>query len=184
MANGHHFDAVSRTMALVLLASCATDPAFGQLPWAATSGLHFVDAVVAADNYRAAAAGLAMKKSPSSDVRELGRSLWRDSIENTRRLKWALIHAEPGVVLPTQISTRYMFVIDQLVPVSGDAFDRRFVAQQSASLKEALALARAYARSGDDFDLKEFAARSVPKLELQLGRIAKIEMRHERSEAR
>jgi putative membrane protein len=119
-----------------------------------------------------------MKKSPSADVRELGRLLWADSIENTRRLKWALIHAEPGVVLPTQVSTRYMFVIDKLVPVSGDDFDRRFIAQQAASVSEVLALARAYARSGDDFDLKEFAARSVPKLEQHLGRISEIEMRH------
>src|SRR5687767_13244807 len=178
MANGHHFSAVSRTVALVLLATCAANPAFGQLPWAATSGLHFVGAVVAADNYRAVAAGLAMKKSPSMEVREFGRMLWVDSIESRRRLEWVLTHTEPHVVLPRQVSTRYMFVIDQLVPVSGDAFDRRFIGQQSASLKEALALARAYARWGDDFDLKEFAARSVPKLEIQLGRISEIEMRH------
>jgi putative membrane protein len=149
------------------------------MPWAATSGLHFVDAVVAADNYRAAAGGLAAKKSPSSDVREFGRILWEDSIENWGRLNWLLTKMAPKTVLPTQISPHYMFLIDQLVPVSGEAFDRRFIAQQTASLKEALALAESYARTGDDFDLKEFAASSVPKIKMQLDRILGIEMRHQ-----
>jgi putative membrane protein len=176
MRNTHHLKRLSGTVALVLLASF---PAHGsaRLPCAATSGLHFVDAVVAADNYRAKAGGLAWKKSPSADVKEFGRTLWEHSIEDTRRLKWALTKTERDVILPTQVSPRYMFVIDELVPVSGDAFDRRFIAQQTASLADALALARAYARYGDDFDLKEFAARSVPQLEMQLDRIHQIEMR-------
>jgi putative membrane protein len=176
MTNRHHLNIVSGTVALVLLASSATHPVLGRTPWAATSGLHFVDAVVAADNYRAAAGGLAMKKSPSLDVREFGRMLWEDSIENWRRLKWVLTKAEPNVVLPTHVSTHDMFLMDQLVPVSGDAFDGLFIAQQTASLRETLALAEGYARTGDDLDLKEFAARSVPKIKMQLDRILEIEM--------
>jgi putative membrane protein len=178
MANRHHLKTLSATVALVLLASSAAQPAWGRLPWAATSGLHFVDAIVAADNYRAEAAGLAMKKSPSPDVREFGRVLWEDSIEERRRLEWVLTKTEPYVVLPTRVSTQYMFVIDELVPVEGDAFDRRFIAQQSASLKAALTLAEGYARAGDDFDLKEFAARSVPNIKMQLDRILAIATRH------
>jgi putative membrane protein len=156
----------------------------GRIPWAATSGLHFVNAVVAADNYRAAAGGLAVKKSPSPDVRDFGRMLWEDSIENWRNLKWVLTKSEPEVVLPTYVFTRDMFLIDQLVPVSGDAFDRRFIAQQTASLKEALALAEGYARAGDDLDLKEFAAKNVPKIKMQLDRILEVEIRHQRLASR
>jgi putative membrane protein len=178
MAHRRHASIVSGRVALGLLASAAMHPADARLPWAATSGLHFVDAVVASDNYRAAAGGLAMKKSPSSDVRDFGRLLWVDSIENTRRLKWVLTKTEPYVVLPTQVSTHYMFVIDELVFVSGEAFDQRFIAQQTASLNEALALAQAYARVGDDLDLKEYAARSVPHIQRQLYRIREIGDRH------
>jgi putative membrane protein len=166
-----------RAAGLVLLASAAADPALARTPWAATSGLHFVDAVVAVSNYRAAAGGLAMKKSPSADVRMFGHMLWKDSIDDTRRLKLLLDKHPPGIVLPSQVSPEYMFEIDRLIQVSGDAFDRRFIAMQTASLDEAVALAEAYARTGDDFDLKEFAAAMVPKLKLQLGRIREIEMR-------
>ena len=120
-----------------------------------------------------------MKKSPSVDVQNFGRMLWEDSIEDTRRLKWVLTKAEPYVVLPTQVSTHYMFVIDELLPVSGEAFDRRFIAQQTASLSDALALTQAYARWGDDFDLKEYAVRSVPRLQMQLDRIREIGQRHQ-----
>ena len=179
MTNRHHLNILSGTLAFVLLASSATHSVLARTPWAATRSLHFVDAVVAADNYRAAAGGLAVKKSPSLDVREFGRIQWEDAIENWRRLNWVLTKAEPNVVLPTHVSSRYMFLIDQLVPDNGDAFDRRFIAQQIASLNEALALAEGYARAGDDFDLKEFAARSVPKIKMQLDRILEIEMRHQ-----
>ena len=178
MANRHHLHLLCGTLAVALLASSAPRPALARLPWAATSGLHFVEAVVNADNYRAAVGGLAMKKSPSPDVRDFGRKLWEASIEDTRALKWALTKAEPDVVLPTQVSTHYMFVIDELLPVSGEAFDQRFIAQQTASLRDALALAQAYARWGDDFDLKEYAARSVPRIETQLMRIREIGMQH------
>jgi putative membrane protein len=178
MTHQRRLNIVSGIVALVLLASSAAHPVLGRTAWAETSGLHFVDAVVAADNYLAAAGGLAAKKSPSSDVREFGHKLWEDSIENWRRLNWLLMKTQPSPVLPTHVFTRDMFRIDQLVPVSGDAFDRLLIAQLTASLKEALALAEGYARAGDDLDLKEFAAGSVPKIKLQLDRILEIEMRH------
>jgi putative membrane protein len=184
MAPRRKFTVLSGTVALVLCVSLNTHAAAARLPWAATSGLHFVDAVVAADNYRAAAGGLAIKKSPSPEVREFGRLLWVGSLENTARLKWVLTQYEPRIVLPTQVSPHYMFVIDQLVFANSDEFDRRFIAQQTASLKEALALAQDYARLGDDFGLKEYAARSVPKIRTQLDRALALQTRHEGSATR
>jgi putative membrane protein len=177
MAHRHLLTIVSGA-ALLLLASSAAYAASARLPWAATSGLHFVEAVINADNYRAKAGGLAMKKSPSPDVRDFGRTLWVDSIEDTRNLQWVLHQTEPHANLPTTVSPQYMFVIDELLPVSGDEFDRRFVAQQLASLSQALALAQAYARFGDDFDLKEYAARSVPNIKARLDQVREIDMRY------
>ena len=168
----------SAAVASGLLVGLSVQPASARLPWAATSGLHFVEAIVNADNYRAAASGLAIKKSPSPDVRAFGRDLWEASIEDTSRLRWLLNQTDPGVVLPSTVSPQYLFVIDELLPVTGDAFDKRFIAQQIASLEEALALAQAYARLGDDFDLKEYAAHSVPRLKNQLDRIREIKGRH------
>jgi putative membrane protein len=166
------------TVALGLLVGSAAPAAPTRLPWAATSGFHFIHEIVAADNFRAAAGGLAIKKSPSPDVREFGRMLWQGSIANTRRLKWSLTHADPYVVLPERVSPRYMFVIDELVFANDDAFDRRFIAQQTASLRQTLALTQAYARYGDDFELKEYAARSLPAIQLQLDLVIEIGTRH------
>ena len=178
MANRHLLTIVSGAAALLLLVSAAPHNASARLPWAATSGLHFVEAVINADNYRAKAGGLAMKKSPSPDVRDFGRALWVDSIEDTRNLQWVLDQLDPPPFLPTTVSPQYLFVIDELLPVSGDEFDRRFIAQQVASLGHALALAQAYARFGDDFDLKEYAKRSAPRIAARLEQIRRIEMRY------
>ena len=176
MAN-RHLSIVSGAAVLLVLVSSAGHSASTRLPWAATSGLHFVEAVINADNYRAKAGGLAMKKSPSPDVRDFGRALWVDSIEDTRNLQWVLDEIDPPPFLPTTVSPQYLFVIDELLPVSGDEFDRRFIAQQVASLSQALALAQAYARFGDDFDLKEYAKRSAPRIKARLDQIRQIEMR-------
>lgn len=172
---------------LLPLSACATVSHEGaRLPWAATNGFDFLNAVVEANNYQAAAGGLAMKKSPSPDVRAFGRMIWLDSLDSNSQLRW-LANASatsdgsnpgPGIVLPYKVSTHYMFVIDELVPVSGEAFDQRFIAQQSDALKESLMLAQVFSRSGDDLELKEFAKRSVPKIQKQLDTITEIEMRH------
>lgn len=179
MANCHFLKMVSASAAFMLLVGFAAQPASARLPWAATSSLDFVQAVANADNYRAAAGGLAMKKSPSAELRAFGRALWLDSIEDTRNLQWVLDQIEPQPFLPTTVSPQYLFVIDELLPVSGDDFDRRFIAQQTAALGQALALAEAYARFGADFDLKEYARRSVPTLKARLDWIIAIEMRRE-----
>jgi len=179
MANRHSLSVITAGAALILLVNATAQPASARLPWAATSSLDFVQAVANADNYRAAAGGLAMKKSPSPELRAFGRALWLDSIEDTRNLQWVLDKIEPQPFLPTTVSPQYLFVIDELLPVSGDDFDRRFIAQQTASLGQALALAEAYGRFGADFDLKEYARRSVPILRARFNWIVDIEMRRE-----
>ena len=177
MANRQHLTFISATAAMLLFAGSAVHSASPRLPWAATSSVDFIEAVANADNYRAQAGGLAMKKSPSQDVREFGRALWVDSIEDTRNLNWVLYKIDPHPYLPTTVTPQYMFVIDELLPVTGDEFDRRFIAQQSAALTQALALAEGYARYGDDFDLKDYAARRVPKIQARLDQVRAIETR-------
>src|ERR1700754_2555387 len=107
MVNRHPLTILSAATALVLTATAAS----ARLPWAATSGLHFVEAIANADNYRAQAAGLAMKKSPSPEVRAFGRALWKDTIEDTQNLQWVLDMIEPHPFLPTTVSPQYLFVI-------------------------------------------------------------------------
>src|SRR6185436_10347238 len=65
MANRRHIFVAA--FALTLIASVAALPAAARLPWAATHGTHFVEAIVNADNYRMRAAAMAINKSPSSD---------------------------------------------------------------------------------------------------------------------
>jgi len=179
MAIHPRLHATSGFAALLLIASLALGPAFARLPWAAFNGAHFVEAVVKADNYRMRAAALAIKKSPSADVREFARQLWEDSIDDTRRLKWVLTKQNPYVVLPTQVSPHYLFVLDALIPVGRDVFDRHFIEQLAASLSEARSLAEEYARAGDDLDLKEFARASLPKIKIELDRITAIRSQHQ-----
>ena len=93
-----------------------------------------------------------------------------------------------ATTVPGQRDLRYRRI---LLKLSGEALlgDRpygvdptfcAFIAQQVASLNQALVLAQAYARFGDDFDLKEYAARSAPKIEARLEQVRQIETRYAR----
>jgi predicted outer membrane protein len=179
MANRHQLNILSGAAALILLTSIAVQAAGARLPWTATSSVDFVQAVINADNYRGQAGGLAMKKSPSQDVREFGRAIWVDSIEDTRNLNWVLSQIDPHPFLPTTVAPKYLFIIDELLPVTGTEFDRRFIAQQAKSLTDALARAEGYARYGADFDLKEYAKRSAPKIRARLDQLHQIETRYQ-----
>ena len=162
---------------LALASNAAAWPVKVRLPWAATSGVHFVEAIVEANNYRAAAAGLALRKSSSPELREFARTLWLDTLADRRRLSWTLTRWRPYAFLPDRVSPRLMFVIDELILPGGDEFDARYIAQQEASLKKVLELAESYSKIGDDFDLKEYTQRSLPKIRMRLDETGEIGMR-------
>lgn len=169
---------------LALASNAAAWPVKARLPWAATSGVHFVEAIVEAANYRTAAAGLALRKSSSPDLREFARTLWLDTLADRRRLSWTLTRWRGYAFLPDRVSPRLMFVIDKLMPPTGDEFDARYIAQQEISLKEMLVLTEAYSRIGDDFDMKEYAKRSLPKIQMRLDEVRSIKKRLEESAPR
>src|SRR5262245_45976508 len=120
----------------------------------------FVGAVVASNNYEESAGAYALKRASSAEVKDFARAMIVDHREATRRLKWLLTKHDQLVVLPTHVSTDYLFVIDQLVFASAADFDHVYIAQQMQAHKEALMLAEEYARKGDDLDLRRFAERS------------------------
>lgn len=167
--------ALGAVLVFALAANAEARPVKARLPWAATSGVHFVEAIVEANNYRATAAGIAIRKSPSPELREFARTLWLDTLADRRRLSWTLTRWRGYAFLPDRVSPRMMFVIDELIPPGGDEFDARYVAQQEASLKEVLALTETYSRIGDDFDMKEYAKRSLPKIRMRLDEVRMIE---------
>lgn len=169
---------------LAFAANAAARPVKARLPWAATSGVHFVEAIVEAANYRAAAAGIALRKSSSPQLREFARTLWLDTLADRHRLSWTLTRCRGYAFLPDRVSPRMMFVIDELIPPGGNAFDRRYFAQQEASLKEVLALTEGYSKLGDDFDMKEYAHRSLPGIRMRLDEVRRITERLEETAPR
>jgi putative membrane protein len=173
------FRAVSATRAALIVLGCvsAASPQAAPLvpfPLKPVSGPAFVEAVNAADIYEVSSGGYALKRSSSSAVKEFAQVMVDEHRNATRRLKWVLMKPDSYVVLPTHISTEYMFVMDRLVAASAADFDRVYVAQQMAAHRDALMLAEEYARAGDDLVLRRFAKASVPEIRMHLEMITQI----------
>ena len=72
--------------------------------------------MINADNYRAKAGGLAMKKSPSPDVRDFGRALWVGFDRRRAHLAVDAGRARAPSLLADDGLAQYLFVIDELLP--------------------------------------------------------------------
>jgi putative membrane protein len=69
---------------------------------------------------------------------------------------------------PPPLTADQQGMLAELQGESGDAFDKTYVSQQLAAHEEALALQTAYAKGGDDPNLKAAAAHIVPVVQRHL----------------
>jgi putative membrane protein len=73
-----------------------------------------------------------------------------------------------GVRLPQVPDDAHKAKLDQLGALSGAAFERSYKSEQMQDHKEAVAMFRDYAKSGDDAEVKSWAAQTLPMLEADL----------------
>jgi putative membrane protein len=70
--------------------------------------------------------------------------------------------------MPTGLDQQHQALVQQLQGARGAEFDRAFAQQQLQSHQTAVELFRAYAQSGDNAQLKQWAAQTLPSLEEHL----------------
>jgi len=94
----------------------------------------------------------------------------RDHQKTTRELKGMLPQLK-GVAasqMPIRLDQQHQTLVLQLQGAQGAEFDRVFVQQQVQSHQTAVDLFRAYAQSGDNEQLKQWASQTLPSLEEHL----------------
>lgn len=84
-----------------------------------------------------------------------------------------------GITLPTALPADKQKHIDDMMKMQGKAFDKHFVSMMSTDHKKDIAEFEKQANSGDDAELKAFAAKTLPTLKMHLDSVqalAKIKM--------
>ena len=111
---------------------------------------------------------LAAEKAKSEDIKEFGEQMVDDHSQTSEELKELVKDEDIKAELPKQLDQKHQADLDKLKNASGDQFDRIYVSIQVQAHEKAVDLFEDYAQSGDNQELKDWAADTLPALKEHL----------------
>jgi putative membrane protein len=109
---------------------------------------------------------LAAEKGSSQQVKQFGQRMVNDHATANDELK--AIAGKKNITLPTAIDAKHKAEYDRLSKLSGEAFDREYIRGMVEGHQEVLADFRQQSQSGQDAEVKAFAAKTLPTIEAHL----------------
>lgn len=145
----------------------ANDMAAAPMP---TDAAGFIKAAGASDLFEIESAKLALKKTQKKDIRDFANMMITDHTKTTDAVKAAAKKAGMNPA-PPQLTAEQQQMLDQLKPLSGDAFDKAYLAQQMPAHQQALTMVQNYAQNGDTPALVDAAKSAVPIIQKHIDRL-------------
>ena len=106
---------------------------------------------------------LATEKASSDEVKKFGQRMVDDHTKAGNELKQ--IAGEKGIVVSQQLSAKDKMTKDRLSKLSGEQFDKAYMADMVKDHTQDVADFQKEANSGADSDVKNFAAKTLPTLQ-------------------
>lgn len=116
---------------------------------------------------------LAADKGTSQDVKDFGSKMVADHGKATDELK--SIASTKGIVIPDKLDAKHQAMVDKMSKMSGAEFDKGYVTGMVKGHKETDALFTKEAKSGQDADIKAFAAKTDETVKMHLSMIQDIQ---------
>jgi putative membrane protein len=98
----------------------------------------------------------------------------KDHQKTTAELKKLVDSGRAQAKLPTALDSDHQQMLDELKGKTGKDFDQSYDQIQVKAHEDAVALFEAYAREGDNADLKKWAAATLPHLKQHLKMAQKL----------
>jgi putative membrane protein len=116
---------------------------------------------------------LAADKATSQDVKDFGSKMVTDHGKANDELK--SIAGSKGITLPDKLDAKHQAMVDKMNGLSGAAFDKAYVDAMVGAHKKDNALFTQEASSGQDADIKAFAAKTDETVKMHLSMIQDIQ---------
>ena len=97
-----------------------------------------------------------------------------DHQKTSTELKAMTDSGKVKVTLPTSLDTEHQKMLDDLKAKNGNEFDRSYDQTQLKAHQDAVALFEAYSKTGDNPELKSWAATTLPYLKEHLSMAQKL----------
>jgi putative membrane protein len=116
---------------------------------------------------------LAADKGNSPDVKAFGFQMVTDHGKANDELK--TIATSKGITVSDKLDSKHQAKVDKMTKLSGASFDKAYVTAMVAGHKEADTLFTKEASSGEDADIKAFAAKADETVKMHLKMIEDIQ---------
>jgi putative membrane protein len=140
----------------------------------AQSAQEFVNKVAISDMFEIQSSRLALAKQPDKDTKPFAEKMIRDHQKTSNELKSLVNSGKVKAKLPTSLDSEHQKMLDELKAKSGKEFDSSYDQIQVEAHEDAVALFDAYAKGGDDPELKRWAAKTLPHLKQHLTMAEKL----------
>jgi putative membrane protein len=149
--------------------------ATGSLGWSqAKTAEEFAAMAASSDMFEIQSSELALQKDVSPEVKEFAQMMINDHTTASKNLIAAA--QQDGVSVPGEMTTRHTAKIGALGDLSGaGGFDAKYIDEQVAAHREALALMTAYAEGGDSPALKAHAHKTAPVIQMHFEHVQKLD---------
>lgn len=143
-------------------------------PALAQSTDEFVKKAAISDMFEVESSKLALSKNPDRDTRPFAQRMVKDHTKTTKELTALVKSGKVKAELPTAMDAEHQALLDKLKGLSGKDFDTAYDQAQLKGHQDAVALFESYAQSGDNADLKKWAAKTLPHLKQHLKMAEKL----------
>jgi putative membrane protein len=109
---------------------------------------------------------LAAQNAAHADVKQFGQRMVGDHGKANDELRG--LASRKNVTLPAALDSKHKSMQDKLAQMKGKQFDRVYMAHMVAAHEQAVALFEKEAKGGQDADVKEWAAKTLPILQEHL----------------
>lgn len=144
-------------------ATTATSPAAGTL---APEDRTFLNKAAVGGMAEVQLGQLAVKNAKSADVKAFGQRMIDDHSKVNSEL--TRLATSKGVTPPSELDSKNKATLDRLSKLTGDQFDKAYMADMVTDHEEDVAEFQKEANSGGDPDEKAFAAKTLPTLQEHL----------------
>lgn len=133
-----------------------------------TNAKDFVAHAAMSDMFEIQTGQMAQDQGGSDAVKQFGQMLVTDHGSSSRELMDVAKAAGVDTAPPSALDQRHQVIADSLKDAEKSGFDAAFAQAQVQAHQEGIALFEAYARNGDNDQLKAFAQKGLPTLQKHL----------------
>ena len=133
----------------------------------APSTQDFVTQAAISDMAEIESSKLAVAKTDGK-TKAFAEKMIKDHTETSTELKGLVTGGKVKANLPGAMDSAHQSKIDKLKGLSGASFTKEYDDMQVAAHKDAVSLFERYSKSGENADLKAFAGKTLPHLQMHL----------------